>query len=274
MERRVKRNQFIEQLLIGVVFISLPLVHPTPFIVSAAVGYFVILADSFFAERSYQEQMINFSVASALVVFLLIFLPLAGLLEGILRPATIDPLFRALDLRMGIDAFALSRFYLAHKWAWWTTQIVYGTLPLAMAIAWVLSHSRTLLRVCLVAPILAFPCYLLFPGGGPAYVYHNWPAANAYFVSFLPAASPRNCMPLMHFTWAALLILNVPRRWRAPFIVYTILMAFAVVAGGEHWAVDVVAAIPFALVVQWACTRNAAPVGSKVLPVPGHYQDA
>jgi len=50
----------------------------------------------------------------------------------------------------------------------------------------------------------------------------------------------------MHFTWALLLALNVhDRRWRWAFIIYAVLMAFATVASGEHYFIDVIVAIPF-----------------------------
>jgi hypothetical protein len=62
-------------------------------------------------------------------------------------------------------------------------------------------------------------------------------------------------MPSMHFTWAALVAFNVRGRWRVPFAAYAALMGLATVAGGEHYCVDVIAAVPFALAVQWAAEQ-------------------
>ena len=55
----------------------------------------------------------------------------------------------------------------------------------------------------------------------------------------------------MHFTWAFLLALNSKNQyWRVIFGIYAGLMFFVVVVGGEHYFLDVIAAIPFTFAVQ------------------------
>jgi membrane-associated phospholipid phosphatase len=61
----------------------------------------------------------------------------------------------------------------------------------------------------------------------------------------------------MHFASALLLVLNISNwRWRWIFIVYALLIAFATVAGGEHYFVDVLAAIPSTIAVQRVVWRR------------------
>jgi PAP2 superfamily len=170
-------------------------------------------------------------------------------------PHTIDGELRAADLALGLDGFALSRFSLAHLWARWTVEAVYGALPLVVVLAWIVGRSHTLLRAALIGALAALPVYMLLPAVGPEYVFQGWPDAAAHFVPGMAGFSPRNCMPSMHTAWAALAALNVRGRWRAPFAVYAGLMALATVAGGEHYFVDVLAALPWTLALQVVSLR-------------------
>jgi hypothetical protein len=55
----------------------------------------------------------------------------------------------------------------------------------------------------------------------------------------------------MHLTWAILVAWNLRNpRWRWLFVFYAALMALATVACGEHYFVDILAALPFAAAVQ------------------------
>jgi membrane-associated phospholipid phosphatase len=60
-------------------------------------------------------------------------------------------------------------------------------------------------------------------------------------------------MPSLHLTWAMLVAWGVTGRRRWAFGIYAALMSLAVVAGGEHYFIDVLAAGPF----FWMVTRLA-----------------
>lgn len=222
---------------------------------AAIAGYFVLLADSFLRQSDGHERAVNFRVGVAIVILLVIVLPLADRLESAVRPSTLDGRFRAVDLYLHLDGFALSRICLAHEWVRWLVIVVYGTLPLALALAWMAGRSTVFLRGAAGGAVAALPCYLLFPATGPQYAFAGWPEAGALVRPAVSLVHPRNCMPSMHMTWALLAVLNVRGKWRVPFAVYAVLMSVSAVAGGEHYFIDVLAAVPFTLAIQWAAVR-------------------
>jgi hypothetical protein len=120
----------------------------------------------------------------------------------------------------------------------------YIGLPLAVIFAIAATsgsdRARLLWSLCL-ASVLVMPCYVLMPAVGPIHVGQP----NAF----------RNCMPSMHLTWAALLWINTRhRRSRWLFLVFIGITAVATLATGEHYAIDLAAAIPF----TWAVYRMSS----------------
>jgi PAP2 superfamily protein len=253
-----ERKRLIGHLAVGVAFAVLgALMAPKNLFIDAIiVGYFAILADSFLRQSEAVERELNFRVASLIALVCLIVLPMASGVEATLRPSTVDGVLRAVDVRIGLDGFGLSRFCLGHAWAYWTAVIVYSCLPLAIALAWITSRSMTFLRGALYGAFAAFLCYLAVPAVGPQYAFSNWPASGATVLPTIDLTHPRNCMPSMHFTWASLAALNARGRWRVVFGVYAALMGLATVASGEHYFADVLAAVPFVAAVQFAVSRQ------------------
>jgi hypothetical protein len=252
------RREFRDQVAVGLTFVFLAVLLRNYFVAAAVLAYFVIFADSFLRERQPAQRHANFRLAMAGVLFLVIILPLASLLEGAARPTTMDGRFRVVDLKLGLDGFALSRFCLGHSWAYWLTVVIYDALPLALALVWIISRSPMLVRGAIAGALAALPCYLVLPAAGPRYAFHGWPLPGAQLIAEVSEAHARNCMPSMHFTWALLAASNVRGRWSAPFMIYAVLMGLATVAIGEHYFVDVIAAVPFAFVVQWAAGQMPA----------------
>jgi hypothetical protein len=259
-----ERKRLAGHMFIGLCFLFLAVVWPPSYFIDSAIaGYFIVLADSFLRQIDPHQRATNFRVASLLVIFTIIVLPIAESLEAAARPATMDGLFRAADMHLGLDGFALSRFCLAHASTYYLTIGVYSSLPLVMALAWIASRSFVYLRAALGGTLLALPCYLLFPAVGPQYAFIGWPGQTAQLQAVVGAGHPRNCMPSMHFTWAALAAVNVRGRWQPLFFAYAGLMGLATVASGEHYSIDVLAAIPFLLGIQWTARR----LGRKYSPV-------
>ncbi len=70
-------------------------------------------------------------------------------------------------------------------------------------------------------------------------------------------SAPDNCMPSMHLTWALLIALNARSlRLRIGLWVYVILVAAATLALREHYLVDLIAAVPFTVAVQWMARHS------------------
>jgi hypothetical protein len=212
----------------------------------ALAGFLLIMLVSFL--RGTKDKYLDLYVSAALPIFIS-FLILLGPITSWIRPETIDGQLRAIDLALGLDGFALTRWMLAH--CYFFVRPVYFALPLMMACAWVLERPRTLLRAAVIGAGLAFLIYLIFPAVGPQYAFANFPDASARLMPTIGSVYPRNCIPSMHFTWAFLLALNLSdKRWRWIFFVYAGLMALVTVAGGAHYAIDVIVAVPFTFAVQ------------------------
>jgi membrane-associated phospholipid phosphatase len=178
-----------------------------------------------------------------------------------------------MDKALRIDPLAIYHWTLKHAWAEDDLVIVYKLLLTMVVIAWIAEQNRTM-RIALVAGgIGVFILYGIFPAIGPA--YFDWSRGVA------SAVEPTNCMPSMHMAWALLIAVNA--RGRALKVV---LWSFAAMTGvatiglGQHYVVDLVAAVPYAAASQavalrfpkWAARRNPWRIESsqnELLPAGG-----
>jgi membrane-associated phospholipid phosphatase len=63
-------------------------------------------------------------------------------------------------------------------------------------------------------------------------------------------------MPSMHLTWALLIAINARSAvLRVGLWVYVVLIAAATLALREHYLVDLIAAVPYTIAVQWIAFR-------------------
>jgi PAP2 superfamily len=170
-----------------------------------------------------------------------VLLPIAVLLtaigNGVVRHLTPHPIDASLSGVNLYVATSVMRWFAAHLWLSFGIRTVYSALPLAMAVvlAWS-NHRIALARALAFAAILAVPIYLAFPAVGPLHVSD-------------PLAA-RNCIPSLHLTWALLL---VPYGNRPLCIIFALLTALATLATGEHYPIDLLVAIPFAVLVHAVC---------------------
>lgn len=111
--------------------------------------------------------------------------------------------------------------------------------------------------------IIGYMAYLFYPAAGPAYAF------EAVFPKLMPVlsglhpqmvAAPANAMPSLHMS-AALLIWWNTRHWRfaqyfaLAFLALTIL---ATIGLGEHYCIDLIVAVPYALFIQAIGTRRSS----------------
>ena len=222
------------------------------------VGFVLIMAASMVRGTDKFE---DFCIGFFLVLFLLLLL-VPTMIESALRPYTWDARLQAADLWLGLDGFAWAKIWLATKWLRNVTTQVYWGLPLAFGISWSLERSRTMVTSMLLAGALTFPLYLLIPAAGPAYAFRGWPfvsASGGWDLMAVAAAHPRNCFPSMHLAWALLLPMNATSRvWKAILLLNAVLTGLATIGGGEHYFVDLIAAVPFAFAIQWLAEKTQA----------------
>lgn len=165
----------------------------------------------------------------------------------VLRPVTLDPAFLSFDRSLGFPTLDFYRWFSAHPQLKAILHMVYDALAAVIAAAWLIEQDRTMRRAFLIGGALCFAGYVLFPAVGPA--HYDWLTHSA-------GQFPPNCLPSMHFGWALLLALNARARWlRNGLWIYAALIAVATVAVGEHYLIDLIAAVPYVCGVQWLALR-------------------
>lgn len=191
---------------------------------------------TYHAARGSQPDLHNVRIAAAIPMFVILG---AAVNSGIahLTPHLYDSVLLRLDF--GVSS-TLYHWALEHPSRFILVDNIYCALPLeaAIVIAYTTRQARThlLWAVCLAA-LLVIPCYFLMPAVGAAHIHQPF--------------APRNCMPSLHFTWAALLWLNTQPVWlRRCAFGFMLLTAFATLASGEHYVLDLAAAVPYTWMVQ------------------------
>ena len=154
-----------------------------------------------------------------------------------------DRTFLRLDEMLGFHPVAFADA-VSHHWVVMVIlHLAYVALPIMIGLAWVLEQNLLMRRAVLLGGCLCFAFYALFPAVGPG--HFDWTRQ-------VPMSAPDNCMPSMHLTWALLIALNARSlRLRIGLWVYVVLVAAATLALREHYLVDLIAAVPYTIAVQW-----------------------
>ncbi|MFI5095207.1 MAG: phosphatase PAP2 family protein [Candidatus Acidiferrales bacterium] len=217
----------LDRLAIGMIAVAALFVAwavPVPFLLWTMLGSAVLLM------RQKRELAV---IAIFLPVFVILRAPLNyGIV--LLTPHTVDAALLSLDY--GFSAMVYSWFS-HHAVAFGVIRFAYlDALPFWIAVVLAFADKpMQIFRLMVWATIAAVPCYLLCPAVGPVWIH----TANA----------PRNCMPSLHLAWALLILWYSPRYLRIPSAVLVALTALATLGLGEHYAIDLVAALPFTVAV-------------------------
>lgn len=193
----------------------------------------------------------------------------AGVLLSLLaahRPQRYDLYVYRFDALFGSPSFFLGRWVATRSW--WTAAItqVYG-MPVAVMLAVFIVYTYLredekflVVRAFLFNLLLALPIYILFPVCGPRYVFAHFPQSPGPVAPhvIVVAAAP-NGVPSVHNSVAMLCAAFLwPWKWGRVFgILFVALTMFATLANGEHYAFDLLSAIPFTWLV-WAVTQRSA----------------
>jgi hypothetical protein len=208
---------------------------------------------------------------------------------GYLRHVRFDLYVYRIDSLLGLQpSFALGQFVSDKLPLVILLKLSYDLLPVAIVSVfggylWHRSDREAvgMVPVFLLNLALGVPFYLLCPVAGPLYAFPSFPALP--IGPIIPHAillnAPPNGMPSIHFS-SALLIFWYARklpsgRWLGG--IYLLLIAAATMAGGEHYFLDLLMAIPYSVMMYWLgthlparwkpwCARrdsNSRPFGSK-----------
>lgn len=176
------------------------------------------------------------------------------------RPMKYDLYIYRVDALFGQPSFVLGRFVDAHLWLQLILHVSYGLLPTAVSAVLGLyilrreSQFPTALRTFLLNLMIAPLFYMLIPVCGPAFAFPDFPHVQIFVTPHLIAlTAPPNGMPSVH-TSTALLIAWFSRHWeigRWLSIVYLALIVASTLASGQHYLLDLLAAVPYAWIVAW-----------------------
>jgi hypothetical protein len=269
-------------LAISVVFVKIAHLPQVPFWVLRVASSFAVLGFSallllglraLWSEREGRENALALLLPSLiLIVFIAATADVLRLSSG-LSPKTDDAWLYAFDGSLGFQpSFLMGRIMYGSVWLARSAMLTYLSLPFAMAVvcAWnVPAAARRIswhmLIVLLLAGVAGWILYNVVPGTGPIYAYakdfpwNSIPYKNLSTFALekmpIPISIPRNAMPSLHVGWVVLLCWNsrsLPRVLRAALVLYLLLTVVATLGAGQHYFVDLVVSLPFALAVQSA----------------------
>jgi len=112
------------------------------------------------------------------------------------------------------------------------------------------------LAAFVLAGVLGTALYHFFPVAGPRFAFPDGipdPHSVSSAAAFLDQNVVRNGMPSLHTGWAFLIMINaggLPKWFRIATVAYLAAMLLATLATGQHYLVDLIVALPFAVAVQ------------------------
>ncbi len=203
---------------------------------------------------------------------------------GRLYPKTFDLYLYAFDGSFGFQpSFALGRLFHASAPIRVVGYLTYQTLPLAMALVYLgyidplaTRPNWNLLRLFFGTGVLGWLFYNFVPAVGPLYAFpgefpYSAPSQLQHVLNRISVNPdfPRNAIPSLHMTWVLLLWWSCrpfPRWARVAALLYLLVTFVATMGIGEHYFVDLVAAVPFALTVVALC-QSSIPLRTRLLPL-------
>jgi hypothetical protein len=194
------------------------------------------------------------------------------------QPRVFDLFLYRFDGLLGIQSsFVAGRWFAASPFLENLCFLVYAALPLAELLIFLLfvrgqRMPANPLVLFLVAGIAGFALYQVCPATGPVHVFGaefpNYPPPALPVQTMILDDLPRNAIPSLHSAWALLIWWSVRycRNWiRCLTTVFLALTLLATLGLGEHYLIDLVVALPFAVSAMAACAgqyRRAIAAGS------------
>jgi hypothetical protein len=200
-------------------------------------------------------------------------LPVFSLIAGVsmdavtkAQPPAYDFYLYTFDSGLGLSPGAwAAKLFDALPWLGISASVTYALLLLFPTLydAWGLHRGvrSNLMTAFVVGGVCGFIFYQICPGLGPVYVFGSrfpahLPAPGQFDLVMYRGAGARNAMPSMHMTWAVLVWWSA---WEltplARFIAsgFAALTFLATLGFGEHYLVDLIVAVPFALLIEAIC---------------------
>lgn len=143
--------------------------------------------------------------------------------------------------------------------------LVYRNLPLAICLLLAFEREAAgrfqarIIRLFVAVGLVGASLHNLFPALGPIYVFGGdfpWklpPVSSLVIQPLMQVAAARNAMPSVQFACALLIWWNaagLARVWRWFAAIFLAVIFLATLGFGEHYFVDLIVAIPFAVAMQ------------------------
>ncbi|HEY2819628.1 MAG TPA: phosphatase PAP2 family protein [Candidatus Acidoferrum sp.] len=163
--------------------------------------------------------------------------------------------------------FAVGRFFAQHSIFRQTSLLAYIALSIPIAVVYAGQVRRTGAKAlqCFLTFVVTGPMGILFynavPALGPAHLFgKSFPwhplaieQARNLFLEPIALAGPRNAIPSLHMAWVLLAWwysrgLSIAER--AIALYFLIFVGLATIGTGEHYFIDLVVAVPFALFME------------------------
>ena len=219
-----------------------------------------------------QQQKLTTLIGGSVFIYSALFIAFILKATAAWHPKTYDLYLYAADAGFGIPIAARVGTIVAHypALARWCS-FVYESLPLAVSLLYAYERRGGKLLPTRVLPAFlgggasAYLLYNILPAAGPLYIFGGlFPAHLPPLTQIAPQApliqdAPRNAVPSMHLACALLIFWNVRRlsRWLyAASGLYLGLTIVATLGFGEHYVVDLIAGVPYALLLGSACARR------------------
>ncbi|MGA3020058.1 MAG: phosphatase PAP2 family protein [Bryobacteraceae bacterium] len=218
-------------------------------------------------------------IAGGAFFYYWIVLGFALTLTDYLIPRVYDEFFYAFDGSLGFQpSFVLGRLIYGRPLAWGLVRTLYFAIALPVAMLYASQRRRSYVLGYKIFPLLiaastgGYLLYYVLPGTGPIYEFRG------LFPFHIPPVAPhlgklepmmeravRNGMPSLHFGTALLLWWNCriwPMAARRVMLLFLLGTAFATLALGQHYLIDLVVAFPVMLIFQ-AAAITAVPLSAR-----------
>ena len=185
------------------------------------------------------------------------------------QPHVFDLFLYRFDGSLGIQtSFVTGRWFAAWPFLSNICFLVYAALPLAEVLVFLaFLHGQRMpanpLVLFVVTGVAGFILYQVCPATGPVHVFGvefpKYPPPSQPLQALLLDDVPRNAIPSLHSAWALLIWWNLRysknwMRWVATaFLALTLLATLGL---GEHYLIDLVVALPFAVAAMSAVAKQ------------------
>jgi hypothetical protein len=185
-----------------------------------------------------------------------------------LHPRTLDPFLYKFDGSLGVQlSFLLGKRFVQWSWLRTISLIFYIGLPIPLTLVYVRHLIRRgpralpiIITFVIVGPVGVI-FFNLFPAAGPIHLcgprFPFGPLGSEQLRYLLPQPTPmhalRNAIPSLHLTWVLLAWWNsrgLSWRTRGAALVFLFFTVLATLGSGEHYLIDLIVAVPFALMLQ------------------------